>query len=465
MIRLTGLAPRIVCGVAAGLALSCSFGAQAFGDKESDWNALVGLAAQLAEIKPLIGQDAGKAALYSQLQEAYNEMRARFGGADPESTYFGRPQPAAGQTVSHPAVREEGGIAGTSATPPGCPSSSQIPSNGTVIPIPAVGTITSVNTISGLSGTVWYVDSIQNIQHTWNSDLTITLTSPAGTTVTLSSNNGGSNDDVFNGTFWRDNANPGGQVPYASNNGLVTDQVYANLVAATPLVPEEPLHAFAGEDPNGDWVLTIADTVAGDAGSLNFWDLLVVTSPPPSNQITRTFVGPTFPIADVALSSGSVGVAGMGGYVCDVSVRANILHTFAADLDITLTSPSGSVVTLTTDNGAGSDNVFAPTLWSDDASPGAGGAKLTTDTTYVDLVAKNSLTPEESLGTFRGEPANGTWTLRVSDDLGGDVGTCDWAVTITTCACGPTCLGDITGDGQVDVNDLLSVTSTWGACP
>ena len=75
MIRLTGLAPRIVCGVAAGLALSCSFGAQAFGDKESDWNALVGLAAQLAEIKPLIGQDAGKAALYSQLQEAYNELR------------------------------------------------------------------------------------------------------------------------------------------------------------------------------------------------------------------------------------------------------------------------------------------------------------------------------------------------------------------------------------------------------
>jgi subtilisin-like proprotein convertase family protein len=368
--------------------------------------------------------------------------------------------------VSHPAVREEGGIAGVEVAPPGCAFSSQLTSNGAVTPIPAVGTITSINTISGLAGTIMYVDTIQNIQHTWNSDITITLTSPAGTTVTLSSNNGGSFDDVFNGTWWRDNANPGGQVPYASNNGLVTDQVYANLVATTPLVPEEPLHAFYGEDPNGDWVLTIADTVAGDAGSLNFWDLLVETTTPPSNQITRTFPGPAFPINDGVLTSASTGVTGMNGFVCDVSVRANIIHTFAGDLDITLTSPGGTVITLTTDNGVGTDNVFAPTLWSDDASPGAGGAKLTTDATYVDLVAKNSLTPEESLASLRGQPANGTWTLRVSDDAGGDVGNVtNWAVTITTCSCGPTCLGDLNGDGQVNVNDLLGVTSTWGACP
>jgi subtilisin-like proprotein convertase family protein len=471
MIRFTGLAPRIFLGAAASLALSCTFGAQASSDKEESWNALLGLAAQMAEIKPQVGHDPAMTELYSQLQAAYNAGRARFGGADPASTLSRTPMPAQGQTptAGHPHVpgqRDDGGIAGTSVVPSGCSDDSVIGFNGTDVPIPALGTVTSTITIGGLAGRVWYVDSIQTIFHTFNSDLTISLTSPSGTTITLSSNNGLSNDDVFAGTYWHDNANPGGQVPYASNNGLVTDQAYVNLVAVPDLVPEESFHAFAGEDPNGDWTLTIADTVALDSGLLDAWDLLVVTTSEPSNRTTRTFAGPAFPINDVALTSASVAAAGMGGYVCDVKLRVNITHTFNNDMDITLTSPSGSVVTLTTDNGGGFDNGYAGTVWDDDASPGAGGAKLTTDATYVDLVAKNALTPEESLSTFRGEPANGTWTLRVSDDVGGDVGNVNaWAVIITTCSCGPTCLGDLNGDGQVDVNDLLGVVSTWGGCP
>ena len=37
---------------------------------------------------------------------------------------------------------------------------------------------------------------------------------------------------------------------------------------------------------------------------------------------------------------------------------------------MTVTSPEGTVVTLTTDNGGTAGNVFAGTRWDDDAAPG-----------------------------------------------------------------------------------------------
>ena len=39
-----------------------------------------------------------------------------------------------------------------------------------------------------------------------------------------------------------------------------------NNQTATPLVPEEALAAFNGENPNGTWTLTISDDNAGDGG-------------------------------------------------------------------------------------------------------------------------------------------------------------------------------------------------------
>ncbi|MBT6268879.1 MAG: hypothetical protein HOI88_00820 [Phycisphaerae bacterium] len=44
----------------------------------------------------------------------------------------------------------------------------------------------------------------------------------------------------------------------------------------------------------------------------------------------------------------------------------------------------------------------------------------------------------------------------------------EWQGEDTTCAdnpCPTTCLGDVTGDGVVDVSDLLAIIAVWGACP
>ena len=136
---------------------------------------------------------------------------------------------------------------------------------------PAV--VTSTIVVAGAGTAILDVDATTFIQHTFSADLDITITSPAGTVVTLTTDNGASNDNVFNGTVWDDDANPAGQVPYTTNNGLVTDHTYVNLTLASPLTPEEALAAFIGEDPNGTWTLTISDDLAGDGGSLNSWSL------------------------------------------------------------------------------------------------------------------------------------------------------------------------------------------------
>jgi hypothetical protein len=61
------------------------------------------------------------------------------------------------------------------------------------------------------------------------------------------------------------------------------------------------------------------------------------------------------PIADVATSSSTINVAGAGVFLYQLSITANITHTFAADMDITLISPGNNRITISTDNGAGND--------------------------------------------------------------------------------------------------------------
>lgn len=261
--------------------------------------------------------------------------------------------------------------------------------------------------------------------------------------VTLTTDNGAGNDDVFNGTIWDDSANPGGQVPYVTNNGLATDHAYINLTAATSLVPEEAMGAFVGENPNGTWTLTISDDLAGDGGSTT-WNLTIVTTPPPTT--TGATTNTTLPLAipaGPAVVSQTVtpgpGAFPAGQVICDLNVVTFITHTFAADLDITLMSPSGTIVTLTTDNGAGNDNTFNGTVWDDDANSGGAlpyvtNSGVASDHAYVNLTLATPLVPEEALAAFMGEDPAGTWTITISDDLGGDSGSLDsWDLQFTLC--------------------------------
>ena len=151
-------------------------------------------------------------------------------------------------------------------------------SNNTPVAIPTgPAVISSTLVIAGAGTQIGDVNLFTSITHTFNADLDITLLSPAGTVVTISSDNGSSFDNVFAGTLFDDDADPDGQVPFATNPNSVSDHPYVNLVPATPLTPEEALAAFIDEDPNGTWTLTISDDLGGDGGTLNSWSLDVTT--------------------------------------------------------------------------------------------------------------------------------------------------------------------------------------------
>ena len=82
---------------------------------------------------------------------------------------------------------------------------------------------------------------------------------------------------------------------------------------------------------------------------------------------------------------------------------------------------------LTTDNGAGGDNF----------GTSCAGRTTFDDAAALSIVGQTApfagtFRPEGALAALNGKSANGTWRLRITDDLGGDVGNllC-WSVTIT----------------------------------
>jgi subtilisin-like proprotein convertase family protein len=430
---------------------------------------MIALARQMADLRPQIPSDEAAAALHAQLRTAYQRMSDELGGDDPGRTILsGAPDAtAAGGAMRMPSLPpDEGGIAGVLATPPGCGVQSNVFGNAADVPINDNSTAISTVIVTGMTGRVWYIEPQFDIAHTFCADLDITLTSPNGTTVTISTDNGGSFNDVFFGTEWRDSANPFHPVPYFNNPGLVTDHNYSTNGVVTPLVPEEPLHAFAGEDPNGVWTVRITDDEGEDVGTLFGWDMFVYTTGDPTSRMTRTFTNSAAgPLTDNGLTVRNIDVTGMGGYLCDVQVRLNVAHSFNDELDISLTSPAFRVTTLTTDNGGFFPNGFLGTTFDDSADRGSAGVHTATGATYS-LAAQNVLTPEESFGGLRGTLVNGTWSLRIFDDEATGTGTFNSvSLILTTCSCNESCPADFNGDGFTDVDDLVGVILGWGVCP
>jgi subtilisin-like proprotein convertase family protein len=363
------------------------------------------------------------------------------------------------------------------ALPPNCtPGVTGSGSNMTPVAIPDSGgpVATSTITIAGAGTYIFDVNMFTNLTHTFPSDLDMTLQSPAGTIVTFSSDNAGSNVNAFAGTTWDDDANPGGQVPYATNAGLVNDHPYVSGTAATTLAPEEAFGAFIGEDPNGTWTITMDDDVGGDTGTLNNWSLSILTlAAPPVNAAPVTVANMTpvaIPDSGGPVATSTITIAGAGTYLCDLNMFTNLTHTFPSDLDMTLQSPAGTIVTFSSDNAGSNVNAFAGTTWDDDANPGgqvpyATNAGLVNDHPYVSGTAATTLAPEEAFAAFIGENPNGTWTITMDDDVGGDTGTLNnWSLTVVTCQCnviGPGCTLTCPADITTTAADLNGAVVTF----
>lgn len=101
---------------------------------------------------------------------------------------------------------------------------------------------------------------IDTLMHTWNNDIDMFLISPSGTVMELSTDNGGSTDNMIGVHFTRT---------------ATTPILNAPTIPPGDYLPEEAngFDVFSGEDPNGGWTLQITDDTGGDNGTLMRWTL------------------------------------------------------------------------------------------------------------------------------------------------------------------------------------------------
>ena len=296
----------------------------------------------------------------------------------------------------------------------------------------------ATSTLTGTIGTDFTIDNVTiDLVHTWDADLDITLISPDGNTLDLSSDNGGGSDDYTN-TVFQDGA-PSittGSAPFTG-----TFQPEGGTFA----------DAFTGDNVAGIWQLNICDDVGGDTGTLNSYSITFVAVPPfdfvpvditlpldengmasiiAADVIDGAIVEPEgtgvflpyggsglgVAISDNATVQTSTnvsdsGIIGQNIIVDNVSI--DISHTWDSDMSITLIAPSGATLDLSSGNGGSGDN-YTDTVFED------GAPSITTSG------APFTGTFEAEGGTFAaafaGEEINGDWTLQVTDSATGDPG-------------------------------------------
>lgn len=96
-------------------------------------------------------------------------------------------------------------------------------------------------------------------------DLSMTLTSPQGTTINLFGGLCAGTSD-FDAPL------------YDSGAGSITTGSCGPLAGGVQLMPVDPLATFNGEDSQGDWILTMTNTGMGECGVLTDWALEIIGS-------------------------------------------------------------------------------------------------------------------------------------------------------------------------------------------
>lgn len=155
------------------------------------------------------------------------------------------------------------------------------------------------------------------LSHTYRSDLRITLTSPAGTTVQIMTNVGGAADNL--NVLFDDEASAA-----ISSHG-VDDTTGAVPPYLRTFRPTAALTAFDGQNAQGTWTMVICDAVSMDVGTFTHADLYI-TQPPASYadlSLTKTVSNPN-PASGTSISytlsvtnSGSSPTAASGVTVLD----------------------------------------------------------------------------------------------------------------------------------------------------
>jgi subtilisin-like proprotein convertase family protein len=129
------------------------------------------------------------------------------------------------------------------------------------------GNVTSSLTVGALNGSIMDVNVNFTITHTRDSNLTVTLISPSGTSILLVNHNGSTGQN-FNNTTIDDQAGTAissGTAPFSGSYR-----------------PSSVLSPLNGQNAQGTWQLVVSDTVSGNTGVLNSWSLKILTASEPT---------------------------------------------------------------------------------------------------------------------------------------------------------------------------------------
>ncbi len=224
-----------------------------------------------------------------------------------------------------------------------CPACTTVTNNTVVVISDGVGS--SYNSIINISSVeaITDVNVTINIDHSRSDNLDITLTSPTGTIVELTSDNGGIGDNYI---------------------GTIFDQQATTLITAgSPpftglFIPEGDLNTFNGLDPEGDWTLTIVDNATDDGGQLNSWSLEVCVDNPTSvseNRFDNFSIYPNPNNGTFAIKLNSTSNSKINVQIYDISGKTilNNLYknTFAFEKTIKLNSIQSGVYLIKVSDG------------------------------------------------------------------------------------------------------------------
>ncbi len=154
-----------------------------------------------------------------------------------------------------------------------------IPGAAIAIPDASCGAPITRTIAVGANVAIADIDVGVNVSHAIRSEVRVTLTSPAGTTVVLIPGTGfgspavASPDNYDNYDVMLDDLTVGSL--YDNDNDPVGFPYFDRTAR-----PGEPLSAFKGENALGNWTLEICDTLAGTVGTYNRAQLVIASADP-----------------------------------------------------------------------------------------------------------------------------------------------------------------------------------------
>jgi subtilisin-like proprotein convertase family protein len=175
-------------------------------------------------------------------------------------------------------------------------------------------------------------------------------------------------------------------------------------------------------------------TPTATGAATNTYHLSVSVIPATPRTCTTYTGGTTGPIADVATTNFTLAIPD-NRIIGSLQLSLNATHAATADLDVSLISPDGNEVVLFDDppTTAGATAPQINTTLDDEAAIPISNFGIHSGPKYQpELFAR--------MAYFKGMQAQGTWTLRVRDDLTANTGTVNsWSLTVCDDTATPSC--------------------------